>query len=197
MLQMVRPSLLLALLMVAVAAMVGCSGDWDDDYYYDEGYYDDHYYDDGYYDDRYVSGSPEKTLFVYLNVGDQDGHPLEGVTVWVDGSQQDERTADEYRRLGDQFPEGWAGWRYNWSGGPFWIDVRDCGGSCTIEILVSKSGYETQRTTITLRRDDPDEVYMRQTFVMEEQVGSAPADAVIDAPQAPEMISLTAPNWEG
>lgn len=168
--------------------MIGCSG--DDDYWYD---------DDDYYDDRddYRTGSWQKTLFVYLNVADQDGDPLKGATVWVDGRQQEQRTDDEYSRLGDQFPPDWAGWRYNWSGGPFWIDLRDCSGRCRIEILVSKTGYETQRTTITLEREDPDEIYMRQTFVMEEQVGSAQAGAVSDAPQPAEMISLNAPDWEG
>ncbi|MFW5868787.1 MAG: hypothetical protein ACOCX2_13270 [Armatimonadota bacterium] len=190
-LPIVRATICLTLLAIAVVAMTGCSGDpYDDDYYYD----DRHYYDDHHYD----TGSYEKTLFVYLNIGDQDGEPLEGATVWVDSRQQEERSDDEYRRLGEQFPPDWAGWRYNWSGGPYWIDLRDCSGYiCDIEIVVSKSGYETQRTTVPMRRDDPDEIYMRQTFVMERQVGSAALGNVIDAPQPPEMISLTDPQWEG
>ncbi|MFO8172874.1 MAG: hypothetical protein R6T96_01230 [Longimicrobiales bacterium] len=66
--------------------------------------------------------------------------------------------------------------------------MRDCGGSCRIEILVSRSGYQSQRTHITFDRYDPDEIYMRQTFVMEpSEVGTA---AVVEAPDKPEMISL-------
>ncbi len=177
--------------------IVGCEGDTCyDDYCYDDYYYDD--YDDHYYDDDdYEDGSTEKTLFVYLNVGDQDGNPLEGATVWVDSRQQENRTEDQYDELGDQFPEGWRGWRYNWSGGPFWIDLRDCSNrECMIEILVSKTGYDTQRTTITLEQQDPDEVYMRQTLVMERQVGVGSA-RVVDAPQEPELISLDDPDWRG
>lgn len=191
----VRGSLCLTLFAIAVAAMVGCSGDpYDDDYYYDD---HDHYYDDDHHRPPAEGGSYQKTLFVYLNIADQDGDPLEGVTVWADGRQQEERSEDSYRRLGDQFPPDWAGWRYNWSGGPYWIDVRDCSGySCDIEVLVSRSGYETQRTTIPMDRDDPDEIYMRQTFVMERQAQTASAARVVDAPEPPEMISLTDPRWE-
>ena len=36
---------------------------------------------------------------------------------------------------------------------------------------------------------------MRQTFVMEQRVGAAAADGVVDAPQAAELISLTRPDW--
>lgn len=195
--RIVRGSLLVTVLLCAVAGISGCGGDW-----YEDDYYDGYYYDDGYYHDDhrydYDSGSNQKTLFVYLNVGDQDGEALEGVTVWFDGSQQEDRTEATYSRLGDQFPPDWAGWRHNWSGGPFWIDLRDCSNRrCTIEILVSRSGYETQRTTITLEQADPDEIYMRQTFVMEQQVAPAAADSVVDAPRAAEMISLTDPDWQG
>lgn len=192
--RLVRGMLGMTVILTALVALVGCSGDL-----YDDDYYDDHYYDDGHRPPPdYDSGSYQKTLFVYLNIGDQDGQPLEGVTVWLDSRQQQERSSDEYRRLGDQFPPDWAGWRYNWSGGPYWIDLRDCSGyRCSIEILVSKTGYETQRTTIPMDRDDPDEIYMRQTFVMERQVGPASLDTVVDAPRPPEMISLTDPQWEG
>lgn len=184
--RIVRGPVYVALLIVAVVSLLGCEG-YEDDYYYD-----DHYYDDNYRDDP---GSYQKTLFIYLNVGDQDGQPLADATVWVDGSQQENRTEDEYRALGSQFPPDWAGWRYNWSGGPYWIDLRDCSNRrCSIQILVSKTGYETQRTTVTLDRDDPDEIYMRQTFVMEEQVGPASLQTIVDAPQAPEMISLAHPD---
>lgn len=179
--RMVRGPWYLPLLLVAVGALLGCSGDWcEDDYCRDDR-------DDWSY---------QKTLFIYLNVADQDGEPLEGATVWVDGSQMQERTAADYRQLGSQFPPDWRGWNYNWSGGPYWIDLRDCSNRrCTIEILVSKTGYETQRTTITLTRYDPNEIYMRQTFVMEQRVGAAAADGVVDAPQAAELISLTRPDW--
>ncbi|MGC9318373.1 MAG: hypothetical protein ACP5KN_10135 [Armatimonadota bacterium] len=170
----------MALGLVAVlVALAGCSGDWDDDYDYDGGY---HY---------------DKTLFVYLNVADQDGNAMAGVTVWIDGKQQNEKTDDEYRELGNQFPPEWRGWQYNWSGGPYWIDVRDCTRhSCTMEIMVSRSGYVTQRSSITLGYNDPDEVYMRQTFVMEPRPESTTAQ-IVDAPQPPELISLTDPDWEG
>ncbi|MEA3400792.1 MAG: hypothetical protein U9R79_06035 [Armatimonadota bacterium] len=150
----------------------GCGGDWDDDYDYDGRC-------------RY-----DKTLFVYLNVADQDGNAMPGVTVWVDGTQQGEKTSDEYRELGSQFPPEWRGWQYNWSGGPYWIDIRDCTRrSCTIEILVSRTGYVTQRGTITLDCYDPDEVYMRQTFVMEPRSDSNTA-AIMDAPQPAEKTGL-------
>ncbi len=187
--RIVRLLACLTLLAVTAVILIGCSG--DDDYYRDDRYYRDDPI-------RHDPGSTQKTLFVYLNVADQDGEPLEGVTVWVDSRQQDERTADEYRRLGEQFPPDWRGWRYNWSGGPYWIDLRDCANlRCTIEILVSRSGYETQRTTIPMERHNPDEIYMRQTFVMERRIGAASVDTVVDAPQPAEMISLEDPDWRG
>lgn len=191
--RMVRAVLCIAAVMTAAVVMIGCGG--DDGYYRDDRYYGDRYYDD--HRDRDL-GSYQKTLFVYLNVADQDGDPLEGATVWVDSRQQDARTESEYRRLGEQFPPDWRGWHYNWSGGPYWIDLRDCSNlRCTIEILVSRSGYETQRTTIPLERRNPDEIYMRQTFVMERRIGTAGVDSIVDAPRPAEMISLTDPRWRG
>jgi len=177
--RLVRGSLAVAVLAVATLTMTGCGGDW---------YEDDYCYDDYSCDDDY---SYQKTLFVYLNVADQDGRPLNGATVWVDGSQEENRTDGEYRELGQQFPPDWRGWKYNWAGGPYWIDLRDWANRrATIEILVSKTGYDTQRTTLSLTRYDPDETYMRQTFVMERQVGPASVARIVDAPQPPETISL-------
>ncbi len=163
---LLRP-LALVSLAVSFAALTGCDSDWYDD-------------EDG----AYV-----KSLFIYLNVADQDGEALEDATVWVDGSQQNDRTDDSYRRLGNQFPPDWRGWRYNWSNGWYRFDVRDCMHQvCTIEIMVSRTGYQTQRTYITFGRGDPDEIYMRQTFVMEQtEVASA---AIVDCPNPPEVISL-------
>jgi hypothetical protein len=171
--RIVRGLLLLAV-SVAALALAGCCGDdWDDDIY-----------DDDYY-------SYQKSLVIYLNVADQDGQPLEGATVWVDGAQQDERTAATYEELGREFPSDWVGWKYNWSGGPMRIDLRDWPRArAEIEILVSKTGYETQRTTILIMRDDADDIYMRQTFVMEQQLAPAGVAQVVDAPNPPEVISL-------
>lgn len=178
--RLVRGSLAITVLAMATLMMAGCSGEWyEDDYCYD----DDRYCDDGY--------SYQKTVFVYLNVADQDGRPLRGATVWFDGEQEQVRTDDEYRELGSQFPPDWRGWKYNWAGGPYWIDLRDWSNRrATIEILVSKTGYDTQRTTLSLTRYDPDEVYMRQTFVMEERMGPAGVERIVDAPNPPEIISL-------
>ena len=166
------------LILIAIAAAVvllttGCGSDfwYEDDYYYDD----------------YEETSPWKEVRVYLNVADQDGDPLTNATVWVDGTQQDDKTDDEYRELGNNFPSGWRGWEYNWRGGPFTFDVRDSGGSKLVEIIVSKTGWESQRTTITLRRYDPDDIYMRQTFVMERSAN--PSATPKDAPLPPEVIS--------
>jgi len=147
----------------------------------------EYWYDDGnYYDNYDGGGSPQKTVRIYLNVADQDGDALGNATIWVDGTQQEDKTRNEYRALGNNFPAGWRGWLYNWDGGPFWYDTRDYSGAVTIEIMVSKSGFRSQRTVLRFTRSDPDEVYVRQTFVMER--ASATAE-VADAPQPPEMIS--------
>ncbi len=167
--------LICAAVLAGAVCFYGCSGDSYDD------------------DPSWV-----KTLTIYLNVADQDGEPLEGATVWVDGSSVQNRTDDDYRRLGNRFPPDWRGWRYNWSGGPFRFDVRDCYADiCTIEILVSKTGWETQRTSITFDRWDPDDISMRQTFVMEPDRDVRSAAAVSDAPEPPELISLSDPDWQG
>ena len=39
-------------------------------------------------------------------------------------------------------------------------------------------------------RDDADDIYMRQTFVMEQQLAPAGVAQVVDAPNPPEVISL-------
>ncbi len=165
------------LISIAIAAAVvllaaGCGSDF---------WYDDYYYDD--YDDT----SPRKDLRIYLNVADQDGNPLQNATVWVDGTQQEDKTDDEYRELGSNFPNGWSGWEYNWRSGPLRFVVRDSDGSKRIEIIVSKSGWESQRTSIRVSRYDPDDIYMRQTFVMERSAN--PSATPKDAPLPPEVIS--------
>jgi len=147
----------------------------------------DFWYDDDYYYDDYETTSPRKDLRIYLNVADQDGHPLRNATVWVDGTQQEDKTDDEYRELGDNFPNGWSGWEYNWRSGPLRFFVYDRDGSKRIEIIVSKSGWESQRTSIKIGRYDPDDIYMRQTFVMERSAN--PSATPKDAPTPPEIIS--------
>jgi hypothetical protein len=159
------------IIAILIVAATGCDSGYDDDYWYE----DDHSY--------------IKRLYIYLNVADEDGEALEGATVWVDGSQQADRTLATYDELGEGFPSDWRGWRYNWSGGWYRFDVRDCSGECTIEVMVTKSGWESQRTTITFDEWDPDEIYMRQTFVLEQRVDPTGVGSVTDAPQAPEIIS--------
>ncbi|HUS80292.1 MAG TPA: hypothetical protein VM283_03425 [Armatimonadota bacterium] len=156
--------------VVIAVVIAGCSSE----YWYD----DTNYWDDG--------GSVQKTVRIYLNVADQDGEALRNATVWIDGTQQEDKTEGEYRALGNNFPPGWRGWLYNWKDGPFWYDVRDYSGAVTIEVMVSKSGYRSQRTTLRFTRSDPDDIYARQTFVMDRAAGTA---EVVEAAQAPEMIS--------
>lgn len=177
---MLRPTFLLSVIallsaLVLVVLLSGCGGDWYED-------------PDDYVD--YDNQTYQKTLFVYLNVADQDGAPLSDVTVWIDGAQQERRTAAEYDRLGSQFPPDWRGWEYNWNGGPFWYDLRDSGGEARVEIMVSRSGLQTQRTTLRFDRWDPREIYARQTFVMEPVTGVTAAE-VVEAPTAPEICTLS------
>ncbi len=157
--------------LVAVVLGAGCGSDWwDDD--------DDHYY-----------SHRDKTVFIYLNIADQDGDPLSEVTVWVDGTKQSDKSADEYSELGNQFPPDWRGWEYNWSGGPYFFDVYRCPGyTCRVEILVSTSGWRSQKTHIVINEYDPDEIYFRQTFVLE-PTSDSNAEPV-EAAQAPEKTSL-------
>jgi len=159
-----------------VTLLSGCGGTWYEDDYDDYIDYDNQTY--------------QKTLFIYLNVADQDGDPLPDVTVWIDGVEQDARTADEYEQLGNQFPPDWRGWEHNWNGGPFWFDLRDSGGEARVEIMVSRSGLRTQRTTLRFDRWDPREIYARQTFVMEPATGIAPQE-IMEAPTAPELCTIS------
>jgi len=162
---------LAAVLSVAALLAAGCSSDWNND-------------DDGYY-----RGSRDKTVFIYLNISDADGEALPNVTVWVDGTRQGEKSSDEFSELGNQFPRDWRGWEYNWDGGPFFFNVRQCSGSvCDIEVMVSRSGYQSQKTTITFNEWDPDEIYFRQTFVMEPSSDSNAAP--VEAPQPAEKTFL-------
>lgn len=172
--------MLCATLLAGAVWMSGCAGE-SDDYRY--------------------RPSPTKLLEIYLKVARPDGQPLEGATVWVDGSAQSHRTDDSYLRLGSDFPPDWRGWEYNWFGGPFRFDTRDFPRhGASIEILVSKEGWRTARTTITFGPDAPDDLFMRQTFVMERlTVATASAedgaDEIVDVAEAPEVISLSAPSW--
>ena len=161
----------LAGLLVAVL-LAGCGSDyWEDE------------------DDDYYPNSRDKTVHIYLNISDQDGQALPDVTVWVDGTKQTEKSSDEYSRLGNQFPADWRGWEYNWRGGPYFFDVWRCSRRvCSIEVMVSRSGYQSQKTHITFDQYDPNEIYFRQTFVMEESSNSSAAPA--EAPQPAEKTSL-------
>ena len=174
--RMVTVTALIALVAaVGMLVLAGCDSAW---------------YEDDWRDDGRDDGSYDKTVYFYLNVADASGDPLPGVTVWIDGAQQEVRTDDEYNRLGEQFPPDWRGWRYNWQGGPFWVNVRNSpGGECTFEIMVTHVGLQSQRSYVTFDRWDPREIYVRQTFVMEERTGVQSAE-VITAPQPAEKCSL-------
>ena len=166
------PRLSLVLLTLGLIALLsGCGGTWD----YDPGNYDD-------------SASFQKTLYFYLNAATQDGEALPNVVVWLDGDQQDVRTASSYEQLGNQFPPSWRGWSFNWHSGPVWSDLRDSGGEDRIEMMVSREGYQTQRSHVEFNRWDPQEIYVRQTFVMEPRTGIATAE-IVDAPQPAEKWS--------
>lgn len=148
-------------------------------------------------DHRYRSTSTTKLLEIFLNVATPDGRPLEGATVWVDGSVQPNRTRGTYQHLDSRFPPDWRGWQYNWFGGPFRFDLRDTySRTVNIEILVSKTGWRTQRSTIPISRSSPDDIAMRQTFVMQREVRTYAVPTVVDATEPPELISLSDPAWQ-
>jgi len=163
----------MCMLTIALLLTTGCGSDF---WYEDDWLYDDVTYT-----------SPWKNLDIYLNVADQDGDPVRGATVWVDGTLQEDKTGADYDALANSFPPGWRGWLYNWSGGPFQFDLRNVSSSIQVEILVSKTGYRSQRTTIRIHRDDPDDISMRQTFVMERSVN--PSEAPTDAIHPAEKIA--------
>jgi len=165
-------SALVGLVVLAAAVFgAGCGSDWCDD------------------DDDDWHAHRDKTVFIYLNIADPDGDPLSEVTVWVDGTKQTDKSSDEYSELGNQFPPDWRGWEYNSSGGPYFFDVYRCPSyTCRIEIQVSKSGWRSQKTHIVINDYDPDEIYFRQTFVLEPTTDSNAAP--MEAAQAPEKTSL-------
>lgn len=174
-----KPTAAICVAVVVVVAAAtfsaGCGSHWDDD--------DDYRYPPAGRQDL------DKTVFVYLNISDQDGEPLPGVTVWVDGTSEEEKSSDEFEQLGRQFPPDWRGWEYNWSGGPYFIDLYRCSQQvCKIEVLVSRSGWQSQKTHLNIGPTDPDEIYFRQTFVMEPSRGVS--TAAVEAPRPAEKTGL-------
>ncbi len=89
----------MCMLTIALLLTTGCGSDF---WYEDDWLYDDVTYT-----------SPWKNLDIYLNVADQDGDPVRGATVWVDGTLQEDKTGADYDALANSFPPGWRGWLYN------------------------------------------------------------------------------------
>jgi hypothetical protein len=110
--------------------------------------------------------------YVYIKAADMDGNPMSDVTVWIDGEPAVQKTSGEYTTLGDGFPEDMQGFKCNFStSGSTSID--NPGDRDEITISVSKTGYEVQSDSFTMREYyNTTTIYYWNTFIMEPDTGN-------------------------
>lgn len=130
----------------------------------------------------------EHDVTIVLNVSDTDGDPVGGATVWVDGVAQDLRTAWDMVYLGDGFPESWAGFPANWIRSGFLAYTYSDDDIDTITVRVSKTGFYTQETEFDITGDLPDEVFAKDTFILEPWLAGASAQ------EQERIVRKTAPG---
>lgn len=145
------------LLALVTAMMVGCSSGTIDD-------------DDG-YDPGLIDFPQYRNLTIILRVIDQDGDPVGGASVWVDGEEAIETSEDELRPLGTGFPREWRGWLANWVSDDYRVVINYPGDTDEFDIEVGKTGYWSDETSVVISDWEPDEIFIRDVMVLERQYG--------------------------
>jgi hypothetical protein len=149
------------LLLMALLLMSGCASD---DWYYDDCCY----------------GYPRVHYFtLVLNVSDQNGEPLGGCTIWLDGEAQSNKTLRTFRTLSD-CGCGWEGFRYNWRVNDYRVEIPTWADRTDLTVWVSKPGWENARTRFIVYEWEDRDLLGRATFVMQ----PAPLAAAQAAPAA-------------
>jgi len=145
------------LLALATVMLAGCSGGTIDD-------------DDG-YDPGLIDFPQYRNLTIILRVIDQDGDPVGGASVWVDGQEAIETTENELRPLGSGYPREWQGWLANWVSCGYRLVINYPNDSDEFDIRVGKTGYWADETSVVISDWEPDEIFVRDVMVLEEQDG--------------------------
>ena len=141
------------MLILLALTLWGCGSGWDD------------------WDDDCCSDyDPVHFVTLYLNVSDQDGQPLEGATVWLNGVAQSLKTLDYFRAVEDCGCD-WNGFRYNWRRNEFRVRIPDYSDYGELDVVVSKPGWRNQRAGFSLTSWDEKYISGRATFVMQPATG--------------------------
>ena len=171
----VLKSLLLALLIAAIA---GCGGtDIDDDDGYDPGY----------------SNYPEhKNLTLILRVVDPDGRPVGGASVWVADHEDDYMTTSRLHPLGDGYPRQWRGWLANWTSDEYRVVINYPGDRDEFTIEAGKQGYWSDETRVSISNYEPDEIFVRDELVLVPRATIYSAQAAAQEPSQAETVPADA-----
>ena len=143
------------LLALATVMLAGCSGGTIDD-------------DDG-YDPGLIDFPQYRNLTIILRVIDQDGDPVGGASVWVDGQEAIETTENELRPLGSGYPREWQGWLANWVSDGYRVVINYPNDSDEFDIWVGKTGYWADETSVVISDWEP--TFHPDVMVLEEQDG--------------------------
>ncbi len=131
--------------------------------------------DDWYYDDC-CDGSPSvHYVTLLLNVSDQNGDPLPGCTVWLDGEAQPDKTLRSFRTLSDCDCD-WDGYRYNWRVNDYRVEIPSWTDQERVAVWVTKPGWENECTRFTFYTWDDRYILARATFVMQPALGVTQVD---------------------
>jgi hypothetical protein len=161
------------LLALATMMLAGCSGGTIDD-------------DDG-YDPGLIDFPQYRNLTIILRIVDQDGNPVGGASVWVDGEEAQEMSDNLLHPLGAGYPRDWQGWLANWVSDDYRVVINFPGDTDEFAIEVGKQGYWADETRVTVSDWEPDEIFIRDVMVLEEQNGWL-TSASADEPHNAEVI---------
>ncbi len=168
-------SLLLALLIAAIA---GCGGtDIDDDDGYDPGYYDFPQY---------------RNLTIILRVVDPAGYPIGGASVWVADHEDDQTTSTRLHPLGDGYPRQWRGWLANWTSDDYRVVINYPGDRDEFTIEAGKRGYWSDRTRVSISDYEPDEIFVRDELVLVPRATIYSTQAPAQEPSQAETVAADA-----
>ena len=168
-------SLLLALLIAAIA---GCGGtDIDDDDGYDPGY----------------SDYPEyRNLTLILRVVDPSGRPVGDASVWVADHEDDHTTSSRLHPLADGYPRQWRGWLANWTSDEYRVVINYPGDRDEFTVEAGKRGYWSDETRVSISDYEPDEIFVRDELVLVPKATIHSAQAPAQEESQAETVSADA-----
>lgn len=171
-------SLIVLFVLASILILSGCggiNGFIDDDGGYDPG---DEYY-------------PQyKDLVIALRVVTSGGKPIGGAEVWVDNDLDEKETLAYFFSLDNIYPPQWRGWVANWESDRYQVVINYPGDKDRFEITVTKPGWSSDTTLVSISDYEPDTIFIRDEMVLY-RTGSGTSQS-----QSIEMADVIAGNTQ-